>query len=158
MKKIALILFVCFISVFATYEAEAQSLSVQVGSGVNNASAGFVLAYLGWRQPQGFCNGKFWICEWFPEWKAEDPSDLSQSIGVQIIHDGTNPLPFELHLTHPPSAYGGEDHSVFKISSDITFNAEPGSPFSTVLIEAGNYPYNSSLGSYGGYEIPVIGL
>lgn len=132
-------------------------MSIHFATGVNSPSADFIKIVLG-KKKQGHthCSGIFAIC---PDQKLIDLPDCSYSgmeLCIQIIHDGTNALPFQLHLLDDPS--NEEDPlEIFVIHEDILIPVT-GMPFTTAKIPAGSYPYNPTFGSYGGYSIPVIGI
>lgn len=151
------IIILCIFGGFFQSNAEVNTgLKVEIADGVNNGmETDVAIASLGDDEAiMSGCPGKFEICEWFPDQGIDCGVTSDDEICIKIIHDGSSPLPFEIHLMQPPDDYN-EPYQTFEIDTDIVIDVHD-MPFNQAIIEAGSYNYDPSIGTYGGFTIPVI--
>jgi hypothetical protein len=133
-----------------------SGMSINFGPGINEPDA-LIKIYLGKiKDGHTHCSGIFAIC---PNQKIYDPVTCSYSgmeLCIKIYHDGTDPLPFELHLIDDPSTIIDPIED-FEIDDDILLSVTD-MPFDSVKIAAGEYTFDNQIGIYGGFTIPVIGF
>src|SRR5574344_563577 len=103
---------------------------------------------------------KFGICEWFPRQYYE-----IDNLPYRYVHcvlekkeDGSL-KPFIVELkedvsTLPEEAYQFEVTQDINIDDSVVRDLE----FQKIVIKQGIYPYNSKIGKYGGYEVPLYGI
>lgn len=132
-----------------------SGMSIHFGPGINEPDA-LIKIYLGKvKEGHTHCSGIFAIC---PDQKIYDPVTCSYSgmeLCIKIYHDGTDPLPFELHLIDDPETIIDPIED-FEINDDILLSVTD-MPFDSVKIASGTYSFNSQIGVYGGFSISVIG-
>ena len=102
---------------------------------------------------------RFGICQWFPK-KHFNLTELPERTVPCIIdkqEDGSL-RPLIVELKEDVSRYPEEVYA-FEVTEDIDIDDDAVRRIGLhrVIIKAGSYRYNSEIGEFGGYEIPLYG-
>ena len=151
-------------------EEEIDSISSNIMVGVSNdylneanaTSGGIVICTLWKKNRWGECK-RLGICEWFPRsfFNNTDLTYLPERYVPCIIEqelDG-NLRPLIIELKESVVDYP-EDIYTFEISNDIEIDDPCVQVFGYdyVKISAGTYDFDESIGSFGGWQIPLYGI
>lgn len=137
-------------------DLEVKIDEVTIQKIVENKSLGPIATL--WRKNSG-CK-KLGICKWFP--KEHDEILLKgREVILPLIYDEVSESFDPIILAFTSSAkFLSEEDIQFYVDEDfeIEVTNEMNLPFKTVRIPKGVIKFNSSIGSYGGYVINIVGI
>ena len=145
-------------------EIEIQDLSENLKVGIPDVnftkeSKPFVI-YTLWRKNKKKECVKFGICEWFPGLDFDLDNLPDRHVPCFFVKNDDDSLkPFIVELKEDVSNLPAEAYE-FIVSEDIEINTEKEEAlgFEKIIVKQGEYPYDKSIGLFGGYVIPLFGI
>lgn len=111
-----------------------------------------------WKKPK--CE-KLGVCKFKMKNATDDHSLIGREVDVPIIYDSVSNSfsKIKLEFTSSPSFLNSNDIRFYIIGDfDLDVTPEMNLPFNIIRISSGIIEYDSTLGSFGGYEFDFVGV
>jgi hypothetical protein len=111
-----------------------------------------------WGREDRNCAG-WGLCKYEDCWIWQDPCCEDAVGSGEVFYNKVNKtavMRIKLNNTDPLQIKATQSNLPLPVDADIMKNLGDGKNWDSALIKAGIYPFNSNIGKYGGYEIPMI--